>query len=781
MQTRELHESVGLVTADAVSVPLVGVTVTGTIIGRAARVKIRQRFENRGDKAIEAVYKFPLPESSSVCGFTVATGDKVLRGQVEEREKAFKLYDEALSQGDGAYLLDEERPNIFTLSVGNVNARNTVDVEIEYVTLLDTNSDEVRFSLPTTISPRYVPADMPDQGGIPVNALVNPKFQLDVPYGVNLHLDVLGREDIAGLECASHSIRTNYSARAIAVEFSSTTVAMDRDFVLTIKHGKGFESKGYAFSDEAHTYVQIDFAPKFVSAAVDSGSVSKRVAAEVVFLLDCSGSMNGSSIQQARKALELFLRGMEAGTRFNIFRFGSTYEKLFPESVQYDAANLDAALKLLGRVEADLGGTELLPPLRDIYGKGPADGGIRSIILLTDGEVGNEDDILKLAQSEPRTKIFTVGIGHGPNDHLLKKAASLSSGASESVAPGERIEPRVLRLFKKVMAGGVDDLKVDWSAVAEQAPLKPVAYQGECVSVFARFPNRSTVPCRVKLAGKVNGVDMIWQVSIDNTDGAVALPLLWARNRISDLENGIGGIAGSRQEERKDTAVKEKIVALSKQYGLLSRETSFVAVESRVEGEKTTGETVLRKVPVMLTKDWGGLGGGAGVLHCIPRSYGYDQSAAKPHVMFCSPPTGRMTAGHEQVRQASMQYDSLLDSPMPNLENSDRLADILALQTAEGGFLVAREEQANSVGVHWVEMREAAAKLKGVVEADRVKLVCTALLLALLESDFGDRRDEWYALTEKSRRWFGLEMKCLNPTVDGKSLEQWALSGNARL
>ena len=165
MKVLEEAERFGLFTKEDAPVPLTGVTVNGTITGRVAKVTIRQRFENREGKAIEAVYKFPLPEGSSVCGFTVSTGDRVLRGRVEEREQAFREYDEALAQGHGAFLLDEERPNIFTLSVGNVKPRHAVDIEVAYVTTLETNGGEVRFMLPTTISPRYVPADMPDQDG----------------------------------------------------------------------------------------------------------------------------------------------------------------------------------------------------------------------------------------------------------------------------------------------------------------------------------------------------------------------------------------------------------------------------------------------------------------------------------------------------------------------------------------------------------------------------------------------------------------------------------------
>ncbi len=758
MQKTELA---GLVTRNAAPIPLVGVTATGTIIGRAARVKIRQRFENREDNAIEAVYKFPLPESASVCGFTVATGNKVLRGQVEEREKAFRIYDEALSGGDGAYLLDEERPNIFTISVGNVNARNAVDVEIEYVSLLETNDGEVRFFLPTTISPRYVPPGMPDQDGIPVTELVNPKFQMNVPYGLDLRLDVLGREDIDSLECPSHTVQTRFADHAVAVEFSSDTVAMDRDFVLVVRYRRGFENKGFAFSDNVHAFVQIDFAPQFGKVGANQRPVPSQ-ATEVVILLDCSGSMSGSSIQQAKKALELFLRGMQAGMQFNVYRFGSTYEKLFPVSIPYDSSNLSTALRLLGNVEADLGGTELLSPLRDIYSKGPPEGcARRSIILLTDGQVGNEDEILKLAQSDRRTRLFTVGIGHGPNEYLMKKAASLSGGASELVAPGERIEPRVLRLFNKVAAGGVDDLKVAWTASAEQAPLKPVPHRGECVSILARLARGTDAPKQMELSGRVNGVDMTWQVGIRSMDDSGgALPLLWARQRISDLENGIAGMTGSHQTERRDRNIRERIVEISRQYGLLSRETSFIATESRVDGDKTTGETVLRKVPVMLTKGWGGHGAEAGIAYALvaKRIRAPARADAKLRMEYCMPT--QMTGPADFCQKCAP-------------EGADRLSGILALQTADGGFLIASQEQATDIGMNMAELHEAAAKLKASGRVDSVKLVCTAVVLALLEAEFSNRRDEWYAVVGKSRRWFSEQVKRFKPTIDGVALKDW--------
>ncbi len=760
----QAFEHVGLFTEDDVPIPLVGVKATGTIIGRAAKMSLRQRFENREDTAIEAVYKFPLPENSSVCGFTVATGDRVLRGQVEEREEAFRIYDEALARGDGAYLLDEERPNIFTLSVGNVKARHAVDVEVEYVSLLETNADEVRFFLPSAISPRYVSHGLPDEGGIPTGALVNPEFRLDVPYGLQLHIDVLGRNDISGLECPSHSIRTTYSDDAIEVEFASDTTAMDRDFVLTVKHGKGFESTGFASTDDGRTYVQVDFAPQFGSADEGSRPQCEHPAAEVVFLLDCSGSMRGGSIEQAKNALELFLRGVPSGTLFNVYRFGSTYSKLFPNSVAYSPEHLEVALKHLGSVAADLGGTELFSPLGDIYGTATPKGFTRSIVLLTDGQVGNEAEILELVQGNSRIRLFTVGIGYGPNEYMVNRLAFLSGGAAESVAPGERIEPKVLRLFSRVTKGAVDDLQLDWGVVAaEQAPLKPVVYEGGCVSVLARLPREAAVPTQVRLKGRMNGVEKEWEVAISQADdAAVALPLLWARARLVDLEEGVAGMSGSRRVERKEKALESEIVAISRQYGLLSRETSFVVVESRVEPEKATGEMVLRKVPAMLTRGWGGWYAGEalaelGVCDMPARPC---RGLRKDQVAF------GLVANVPGFRRSSKAL-------RPSLGLNDPLADILAMQTAEGGFMITGDRQASDIGLDLTELKEAAAQMDHG-GAERIKLVSTAVILALLDKEFGGRQDEWLAVTEKSRKWFREQVRRLKLAVGARSLEEWA-------
>ena len=151
-------EEAGLYTESGL-VPLRGVSISAEVIDVASKVVVVQRYRNDEKKPIEATYCFPLEEGSAVCGFEVRIGDRLIQGEVEEREKAFKKYDEAMAQGDGAYLLDQEKPNIFVASVGNLNPGQEATVSITYVAELSVSDDQIRLLIPTTVSPRYAPAD----------------------------------------------------------------------------------------------------------------------------------------------------------------------------------------------------------------------------------------------------------------------------------------------------------------------------------------------------------------------------------------------------------------------------------------------------------------------------------------------------------------------------------------------------------------------------------------------------------------------------------------------
>jgi Ca-activated chloride channel family protein len=262
--SKEYTGNIGLITKTGdESIPLTGVFAEATIIGKSAKVKITQKYKNNGKNAVEAVYKFPLPEDASVMGFRILLKDKVIKGEIEEREKAFMVYDDAMIKGDGAVLLDQERPNIFTLSVGNLNPGSEAGIEIEYISVPDFKNNNLKFFLPTTISPRYIPAGLPDEGGIPVEDRVTPEYTGAVSYGLSLKVNILKSEgmDISSISSPSHKVRTGFNDSCYTVEFTSETVSMDRDFVLEIGYGKAALNRAIYFNAGQESFMQIDFNP----------------------------------------------------------------------------------------------------------------------------------------------------------------------------------------------------------------------------------------------------------------------------------------------------------------------------------------------------------------------------------------------------------------------------------------------------------------------------------------------------------------------------------------
>lgn len=756
----------GLVSREDHPIPLTGVHVDGWITGLTSKVKVRQSYINREDRAIEAIYKFPLPEQASVCGFRAVIGEKILEGEIEERDKAFELYDRALEEGDGAYILDMERPNLFTLSVGAVPPGTAVVIEIEYVALLDATENEVRFFLPTTISPRYVPANMPDENGIPVDALVNPPISIDVPYGLRIALVIQEKDHIAGIESPSHTIATRYEDNQIAVELSSEETKMDRDFILSIRYRETFRNRAYCFQGREGVFLQVDLSPTKNQGSASSTNTGEA-RREIIFVLDCSGSMAGSSIHGAKQALLILIKALRDGTDFNIYRFGSTYEKLFASSVPYSTDSFWRAQRYVKSVSADLGGTEMLGPLADIYARKPS--GTRSIVLITDGEVGNERNIFDLAKSEAgATRIFTIGIGHGPNEYLIRHLARVSSGSSELVAPKERVEPKVLRLFGRIMSDSLSDVRIHWPDHVVQAPSVPVVYAGTTVSIFGKLEGHDSVPDTVTFTATVGDtpIESIVQVTAAR-EASAAIPALWTRERIRDLEEMVSQ-NGSRQRERKAAAVRGEIVRLSKTYGIVSSQTSFLIVEKRLGGDNSTGEIVLRKVPSMLTRDWGGMGA---VQADMVQTF-----MAFPNMLFSQKRSLSIGDGAIRERSAFLDDSSELSCPRLFLEPEDNslLYEILDSQRREGGFDVT-PAVLNLANLSHGDFTEIARKIRTEKKTDTLVLLATTLALHVLKNLFADRRAEWEAVIKKSEGWLEGEIRRAKPTVEGIPLADWVL------
>ena len=740
-------------------VPLAGVEVQGDIIGRGAKVKISQRFRNTEKKSIEAVYKFPLPENATVCGFRAHIDGRIVEGQIEEKEKAFELYDKALADGHKAQLMDEERPNIFTLSVGNIKPDSTVIIEITYITLLDAHNSEVRFCLPTTISPRYTPASQKDDNGIPVSDIVNPPFALQVPYGLTININVHDRKVISSIESPSHTIKTNFKDNDATINFSADKAAMDRDFVLTIAYEKDFTNRAFVTKDNDETFIQVDLTPDALTETGKPDSSSQ--GREIVFVLDCSGSMQGESIESAKKALEIMIRALNPNTMFNVYRFGATFQNLYPQSKSYDENSMQEALKYLSQTDASLGGTEVLAPLTDIYQKELESGYRRDVILITDGEISNEDEVMKLVKHHAdTTKLSAVGIGSGPNEFLIKGVARAAGGATEFIAPKERIEPKALRLFQKVMSGSISSLKIEWSVEIDQSPISPIAYINQPTSFFAKLKDDKAQNKSVKVTGSsVKGLRE-WIIGVDEVSNKdLPISKLWAREKIREFEEGDGLLPGSQQKQRSDDKNHKAIIDISRKYGIISKSTSFIGIEKKSDTKETTSDMVLRVVPTLVTDGWHG--GTQSKIH-------YSISSAPLYMRKGQP---QMYAVSEPLLSFSSDVREDRNAPPP-IKKTEPLLDILSLQRACGGFGIDVLID-DLLRVSIPDLQAIADKIDIKNNLDRIGILVTAIILAILELKFGARRDEWDGVVLKSRNWLQDQIAKVSPMIDQEPLEHW--------
>ena len=552
---------------------------------------------------IEAVYVFPLDEGAAVCAFEAMVDGTLVVGEVHERDKAFEMYDDAMEQGHGAFLLDEERPDVFQASIGNLPPGKEVTVKLTYVSELAVDEGRLRFVIPTTVSPRYAPAQDRVGTGRSDEEALNPPVASTVPYGMNLSVHIAMPGTISAVESPSHPISMKLNNREATITLGQKESALDRDFVLSID-AVGLDAP-HAVVERDGTESQaigIAFAPAFETTSAP---------AELIFLVDRSGSMGGDSIDEVRNALQLCLRSMTTGCRFNIVGFGSTYESLFSNgSRAYDQSSFETANAHVAAMGADLGGTELLPALQSVLEQPVSAELPRQVVILTDGQVTNTDGVLALARAHASTaRIFTFGIGAGASHHLVRGLARAGGGTAEFIFPGERIEPKVLRQVARLLSPALTDVRVEWvGGDVTQAPTKipPVFARGRLLVYGFVKAGR---PSSVRLAATSPSGPLVFDVPVPEVDpGSLrTVSTLAARARIRELEEGSEWLTarGSQQKDRKASSARGEIIALSVRYGVMSRETSFVAIERR--DTPVIGDVKLRKVPIALTTGWGGL------------------------------------------------------------------------------------------------------------------------------------------------------------------------------
>jgi Ca-activated chloride channel family protein len=592
-------------------VPLRGVAVQSTVLPGEAHVVVRQRYYNTEPVAIEAVYTFPLPADATLTGFAMTCQGQRLQAEVREREAAFHAYDDAMAQGHGAALLEQERADVFTASIGNLLPGEETVIEIEYMQRLHAEEGALRWMLPIVVAPRYIPGivqgDRTGDGRSAPTDQVPDADRISPRIGAAdyiLTLDLTFDLGVAvAVESPSHALQVRTEGTRTYITLAGADVRLDRDVVVLARGVRDAPLVGVVAHREgtAEGWFALGIVPDL------QGEMAKTAPQTVVFVLDRSGSMDGSAMLEARAALRLCLRQLRAGDRFQILAFDDRVETFARTAVAYDQSALERADAWLHDIEAR-GGTEMLTPLCQAMAM--AAGGI--VVLLTDGQVGNEEAIADAALAAgPGARIYAFGIGSAVSDGLMRDLARRSKGAVAFIHPGERIDDKVVAMFAQATAPRVTQVAVRYNGVtvSELAPADPPPLvDGEPWLVTGRYALHASdggeisgepATGSVEITGLLHGQPFRLDVplTLPTQSEHPVLPRLWAARRIADL-------LAAPLEGRRASANRQRVIALAVAHGVASPWTAFVVVEQR-EGERRTSQTAqTRFVPVNAPAGW---------------------------------------------------------------------------------------------------------------------------------------------------------------------------------
>lgn len=452
--------------------PQVSLNVHSHIIGSTSRTALSQNFVNpdKDNPIPELRYTFPLYDGVSVVSFVCTINrTRVIKGVVQERAQARKTYQAAVDRGETAGLL-EQLPNasdVFTTTIGNVPAGAEIKVDITYLGELkhDAESDGIRFTLPTSIAPRYgsYPGEVATSSVTNNSGGITIVIDAEVPLGSQIKNVQSPTHPIAvsiGNTAAGAASGAEMSLQKASATLSLGTTELGDDFVL---HVVASNTSNPIAVLETHPTIPNQRA--LMATLVPKFNLPSSKP-EVVFICDRSGSMQGTKVAHMVEALQVFLKSLPVGVKFNICSFGSHHTLLFPDgSRSYDAATLKEAAEHVSGFSANYGGTEMLTPLEDVFKRRYKDMDLE-VFLLTDGEIWNQNDMFTMVnkyvgESKGAIRVFTLGIGRRASHSLIEGIARAGNGFSQAVSSSERMNSKVVRMLKASLFPHIKDYTLE--------------------------------------------------------------------------------------------------------------------------------------------------------------------------------------------------------------------------------------------------------------------------------------------------------------------------------
>lgn len=530
------------------------VKITGDVIGKFGTFDIEQVYKNNTKDVLEVGYTFPIVETATVVGFEINVGDRVLRGKCKEKGEAKKEYQKNIVKGNSAYMMEQETDNIFKISVGKIDRDEEVKIKIQYIDRFEIIDNTIQILMPTLVTPRY-------KSKI-TSKLVYGKVDYTIDFNINIDKTI----NIKSISSSSHRINVIDEDKIKRVEVLNYDLS--KDFKLNIELKNELLSNAITSKTrDGKDMIYLSFMPEILDSYEDSEK-------EYLFIIDVSGSMMGEKLDETKKAVIECLKQLDIGDKFNIIPFESEFEAMNIKSIEYNEENMRKAEKYINNLEP-LGGTEILDPIKFALYEKNTD---KIILLFTDGQVGNEDEIIKFVEDNVnRSRIFPFGIDTNVNSSFIKQLAKAGNGKAELIQPKEKIDDKIIRTFARIQTPLLEEIRIDYgnNTVLDEIREEKCLFNYEFFNVFAKIEKLED---DIQLKGEILDKEYIWKINKDNIyNTEVDLEVLFAKQEMDRLDEYIRNI----HEDDKIENYKKMIIELSEKYNINSKYTSFITVYER--------------------------------------------------------------------------------------------------------------------------------------------------------------------------------------------------------
>ena len=581
---------------EEIPLPLRHTDVHGRVDAFIATVDVRQGYHNPYQEKIEAVYVFPLPSTAAVTDFLMIIGDRKIRGMIREREEAQRIYEEAKAQGYRAALLSQERPNVFTQRVANIEPGNDIDVQTTFFMPLEYDDGAYEFVFPTVVGPRFNPPGYDKGIGAVVRGSKGISGQpVEVEYlkpgemsghDVSIQVDIDAGVTLEEVKSPTHAIVVERPAKSRAVvRLNPNDRIPDKDFVLRYRTAGG-ATKTALMVDRGD---KGDYFALFLQPPASLADLP-RMPREMVFVLDCSGSMNGAPLAKAKEAMRRCLKNLDPNDTFQIIRFSSNASQLGPAPIPATPENVMRGLRHVDELRSE-GGTMMIEGIKTALDFPHDPGRFRIVSFMTDGYIGNEAEIFAAVHEKVKdARIFSFGVGSSVNRYLLEGLARLGCGAVAYIGLNEAAGDKVDLFYERMSRPALTDVEIDWGGleVSDVYPSKiPDLFVGRPVILTGRFKRVGKDP--ILMYGRMGSTMSRYAIPLPSDEALTehaGIRSVWARWKLADLSD--------KEVSWPSDELKSEITQVSLQHRLLCQYTSFVAVDGT---EQTEGEAVTVKVP----------------------------------------------------------------------------------------------------------------------------------------------------------------------------------------